>query len=198
MRSAAAGWDGSRTGRRDETWRLGFLLGGIASAYFGANAFIPDFLHATGRSSLTGVCLTVLNAGQLPASLAAGWSAPGGVVRREPFLAIGTAMLGSITMCLLRQDWALILGAGLLGACSGFALVFCLSLPPNLSPRGEVHRLSAGMFAIGYSYSFAASLVGGVAWDLSRAPAASFLPVGLGALTILGAASWLRVPRAGV
>lgn len=189
----ANGW--SPNWKRGETWRLGVLLGGVSSAYFGANAFIPDFLHAIGRPHLIGACLTVLNASQLPASLVAGWSAPGGVVRREPFLASGAAMLASAGVFLLQRDWTLVLGAGLLGACFGFALVFCLSLPPNLSPPAEVHRLSAGMFAIGYGYSFAASLLGGAVWDLSRAAATAFLPVVLGGLTTLAAAGSLRGPK---
>jgi MFS transporter, CP family, cyanate transporter len=188
------GW--SPDWKRAETWQLGFLLGGVSAAYFGANAFIPDFLHAIGRSHLIGVCLTVLNASQLPASLLAGLVVSGGVVRRAPFFAIGAALLGSLGIFLLQQDWGLILGAGMLGFCCGFALVLCLSLPPTLSPRGEVHRLSAGMFAIGYIYSFVAPLLGGAAWDLSRVPATSFLPIGVGAVTMLVAATPLRLPRA--
>jgi MFS transporter, CP family, cyanate transporter len=186
------GW--SPDWKQAETWRLGFLLGGVAAAYFGANTFIPDFLHAIGRSHLTGACLTVLNASQLPASLAAGLVASGGVVRRGPFFATGAGILASLGIFLLQRDWGLILGAGTLGICSGFALVLCLALPPNLSPRGEVHRLSAGMFAIGYVYSFVAPLLGGAAWDFSRVPVTSFLPVAVGAMTMLVAAASLRVP----
>src|SRR5205807_147947 len=53
---------------RSLTWRLGLLQVGSSAAYFGANAFIPEFLQATGRSHLIGAALTALNAGQLPAS----------------------------------------------------------------------------------------------------------------------------------
>jgi hypothetical protein len=41
-------------------------------------------------------------------------------------------------------------------------------------------------------------LLGGAAWDLSRVPATSFLPIGMGAVTMLIAATALRVPRGGV
>jgi CP family cyanate transporter-like MFS transporter len=188
------GW--SPEWKRAETWRLGFLLGGTGAAYFGANAFIPDFLYAIGRPHLIGPCLTVLNASQLPASLAAGLVVSGRVVRREPFFVVGVGILAGLGIFLLQQDWGLILGAGLLGFWSGFGLVLCLSLPPNLSPKGEVHRLSAGMFAIGYAYSFVAPLLGGAAWDLSHLPATSFLPIGVGVLTMVVAARSLRVPKA--
>ena len=187
--SVGLGW--SPDWKRAETWRLGFLLGGSSSAYFGANAFIPDFLHAIGRSHLIGVCLTVVNGAQLPASLAAGLIASRGIVRREPFFAVAALALAGLGVFLLPQDPAPILGAGLLGVSFGFLLVFCLSLPPTLSPRGDVHRLSAGMLAIGYAYAFAAPLLGGAIWDLSHVPATSFLGVALGAVTVLLAATSL-------
>jgi len=182
--------------KRAETWELGLLLGGTAAAYFGANAFIPDFLRAIERPQLIGACLTFLNASQLPASLVAGLVGAGGVRPRTTFLAVGATILGSLGIFLLRQDWALLLGAGMLGFCCGVALVLCLSLPPVLSDRGGVHRLSAGMFAIGYSYSFVVPLLGGAAWDFTHVPATAFLSVGVGAVTMLVIAASLRAPRA--
>jgi len=179
--------------KRAETWRLGLLLGGVTAAYFGANAFIPDFLRAIGRPHLLAACLTVLNASQLPAPLVAGLVASTAIGRRGPFLITGTAILASLGIFLLQRDWSLMVGAGLLGFWFAFALVLCLSLPPRLSPRGEVHRMSAGMFAIAYVYAFAAQLLGGAAWDLSRVPATSFLPVGVGTVTTLIAA--VTLPR---
>jgi MFS transporter, CP family, cyanate transporter len=179
----------------DDTWRLGFLLGGAGAAYFGANAFIPDFLRAIGRPHLIGACLTMLNAGQLPASFLTGLFASSLVGRRWPLLAIGPAMLCSLGVFLLRSDWALVFGAGMLGFALGFALVLVLALPPLLVPADDVHRLSAGMFAISYTYSFALPLLGGAAWDLSRIPAASFLPLAIGALTITACAAVVSVQR---
>jgi CP family cyanate transporter-like MFS transporter len=177
------------------TWRLGFLLGGAGAAYFGANAFIPDFLRAIGRPHLIGTCLTMLNAGQLPASFLTGLFASSVVGRRWPLLAIGPAILCSLGVFLVRSDWALIWGAGMLGFALGFALVLVLALPPMLAPADDVHRLSAGMFAISYAYSFAVPLVGGAAWDLSRIPAASFLPVAIGALTVMAGATAVSLQR---
>ena len=48
-------------------WQVGLLQGGAGIMYFGANAFIPDYLGAIGRGDLVGLCLTLLNGGQLPA-----------------------------------------------------------------------------------------------------------------------------------
>ena len=67
---------------------------------------------------------------------------------------------------------------------------------PSICHCAAVHRLSAGMFAIGYVYSFVAPLLGGAAWDLSHMPATSFLPIGVGAVTMLVAATSLHIPMA--
>jgi len=37
-----------------QTWQVGIVLGGGSSIYFAANAFIPDYLHATGADDLIG------------------------------------------------------------------------------------------------------------------------------------------------
>ncbi|HKV46029.1 MAG TPA: MFS transporter, partial [bacterium] len=179
----AAWWPHWRT---PKTWQLGLLMGGASSSYFAANAFIPDFLRAIGRPALVGACLTALNVSQLPASLAAALVASRAVGRRGPFLAIGVGMLVGLGVFFLPHGRGVVIGAGMLGFCFALALALSLALPPILADRGEVHRLSAGMYAIAYMYSFVAPLAGGLAWDLTAAPAISFLPVAVGALTILG------------
>jgi CP family cyanate transporter-like MFS transporter len=177
--------------RAAKTWQLGLLMGGASSSYFAANAFIPDFLRALGRPALVGECLTALNVSQLPASLVAALIASRAVGRREPFLIIGLGMLGSLGVFFLPHARGVVIGAGLLGFFFAMALALILALPPILADRGEVHRLSAGMYAIAYTYSFVAPLVGGALWDLTAVPAVAFLPIAVGALTILGAAGTL-------
>lgn len=181
---------------RAETWQLGLLLGGTSSAYFAANAFIPDFLRSAGQPGLIGPCLTALNAGQLPASLVAGLLA-GAVGRRAPFLIVGSAILCGLGVFFLNRGWGTVLGAGMLGFCFGLSLAFSLALPPIFAQRDGVHRLSAGMFAIAFAYAFVTPLLGGAAWDLSNIPATSLLPVAVGALTILVVAPTLRPRGAG-
>ena len=56
--------------RHRETWQLGLMQGGTGGLYFASNAFIPDYLHAVGRADLVTICLSALNLGQLPASVA--------------------------------------------------------------------------------------------------------------------------------
>ncbi len=181
--------------KRMETWQLGLLMGGASVGYFTANAFIPDFLRAGGRPNLIGSCLTALNAGQLPASLIISVIASRVVGRRAPFVLAGLGTLAGLGIFLLGRDWELVLGAGILGFCGAFILILALALPPTLAARGDVHRLSAGMFAITYTYSFLAPLLGGAVWDLSDVPATAFLPMVVGTLTLLAGASTLRLRR---
>lgn len=178
--------------QRAETWRLGLLMSGASVAYFTANAFIPDVLRAAGRSNLIGSCLTALNAGQLPASVLIGAIAPRVVGRRGPFVLAGLCTLAGLGVFLLGRDWELVLGSGILGFCAAFILILALALPPLVAAPGDVHRVSAAMFAVTYTYSFLAPLLGGALWDLSRVPAASFLPVVVATLTQLAGASGLR------
>jgi CP family cyanate transporter-like MFS transporter len=179
-----------------DTWKLGFLQGGASMAYFGSNAFMPDFLRATGRSDLIGACLTALNAGQLPASLLAAAFASAIVGRRAPLVALGAAVLVGLGVFLLSVGRGAVLGAGMLGFCFAFILVLSLALPPLLAERDDVHRLSAGMYAVGYALSFATPVLGGAIWDLTHRPAAAFVPVALGALTVLATAATLPARRA--
>jgi MFS transporter, CP family, cyanate transporter len=176
---------------RATTWRLGLLLGGASAAYFGSNAFIPDFLHATGRPHLVAASLTILNAAQLPSSLVAAIAAPAIVGRRAPLQILGVAILASLGVLFVPSDWGPLLATGLLGFCLALILALALALPPLLAPRGDVHSLSAGMFAIAYLWSFATPLLGGAVWDISHSPAASFLPVAIGGLVVLAASSGL-------
>jgi MFS transporter, CP family, cyanate transporter len=174
------------------TWRLGSLQGGSAAAYLGANTFLPDFLRITGRPQLIGISLTVLNAAQLPASFVTLLLAPILVGRRSSFLAIGFAMLAGLASLLVGRTWGVVLGASVLGFFSAFMPLLTRALPPALAEGGDVHRLSAGMFAIGYVYSFVVPVVGGIVWDASRIPAALFLPVAAGTLTIIAASVGLN------
>src|SRR5438128_3598831 len=45
--------------------RIGIVMGMASAAYFGANAYIPDFLDQTGRHNLISPALALLNGSQL-------------------------------------------------------------------------------------------------------------------------------------
>src|SRR5438874_9570515 len=51
--------------RQNQTIRIGLVMGMASATYFGANAYIPDFLEQTGRHDLISPTLAVLNGSQL-------------------------------------------------------------------------------------------------------------------------------------
>jgi MFS transporter, CP family, cyanate transporter len=179
--------------RAADTWRLGLVLGGVGTVYFGTNTFIPDYLRASGHAALIGPCLAALNASQIPASLLALALARTITGRRLPLLAVPAASAASLALFLAAGPPLWVAGAGVVGFFTAFGLVLTTALPPMLVEDRDVHRLSAGMYAVGYGYSFLLPLVGGAAWDLSRIPAAAFLPAFAGALTTFAAA--VGLPR---
>ena len=178
--------------RDAHTWQVGLILGGGSSIYFAANAFIPDYLHASGADDLIGACLTSLNVGQLPASfLVMGF--PDRVTgKKGPLVALSLVSLGGLGLILQPLPWLRVVGAGILGFAAAFGLILTLALPPMLAGASDVHRLSAGMFAIGYLTAFLVPLLGGIAWDATGVPAMAFLPILLGAAMVLAVAARLR------
>ncbi|HTV89419.1 MAG TPA: MFS transporter [Stellaceae bacterium] len=171
------------------TWQLGFLMGGTGGLYFSANAFIADYLHAIGRPELVSAALAALNAGQLPSSFLVLFLVRRLGTSRLPFVImplLATAGLGGL---FAPADWAIVFGVFATGFFGAFVLILSLALPPQLAAPGDVHRLSAGMFAIGYVLSCAIPPIGGALWDLTHIPVAAFA---------VGAASSLIVSVAGL
>jgi cyanate permease len=103
-------------------------------------------------------------------------------------------LLGLIGL-LSSSPVAIVAAAGWLGFCCGMQLILSLALPPLLAPAHDVHRLSAGMFAIGYFVSFVVQPIGGAIWDATGVPVTSFVAGALSIALVLGAA--LTLPRVG-
>ena len=156
-------------------WQLGVLMGGTGGLYFSANAFIPDYLHAIGRPELVAACLGALNSAQLPASFLMLFLSRRLGISRAPFVAMPLFAVVGIAGLFAPADWLIVLGAGTMGFFGAFVLILTLALPPQLAPAGDVHRLSAGMFAVGYGLTCTIPLLGGAIWDATGIPASAFL-----------------------
>ncbi len=167
------------------TWQIGLLLGGVSVSYFAANAFIPDYLHATGRPELIEISLAVLNAAQLPASFLTLFIAQRIAGRKDLFIAIGIVVLAALAAMLGPFSWMFIFGSALLGCAGAISLTMIVALPATLTGRDDVARLSAGMFTIGYTVSFVGTFLGGAVWDATHVAATAFLPVALGGLLLI-------------
>jgi CP family cyanate transporter-like MFS transporter len=165
--------------RRSFLWRLGLILGGVNSSYFLTNHFLPDYLTATGQSDLIGPALTSLNFLQLPASFLMLIFAGRLALRSWAYVATGSlALLGLIGMVSMTGFWV-VAWAGVMGFALATTLVLALAVPALVSRADDVHRTSAGMFAISYTVSVVAPIVGGALWDLSGVPLVGFAPVAL-------------------
>jgi MFS transporter, CP family, cyanate transporter len=179
------------------TWQAGLILGCVSMLYWGSNAFLPDFLDATGRGAFVHPSLAVFNAAQLPASiliaLAPGWF----IGRRWPYLvAAASVVVGVPGMLLMGGAWVVIWTA-LLGFISGGVFVCALALPPLLAEPEDVARLSAAMLTITYTCSFLGPVLGGALWDLSGVPLAAFAPAWIAGFAMAGLAAGLRLSTKG-
>jgi CP family cyanate transporter-like MFS transporter len=182
-------WRGLRT------WQLGFMLGGVGALYFGCNALLPDYLHAIGRAGLLNAGLTALNAGQLPASFLIMLCGRRLVGRKAPFIVMSLLGLASLAGLLVPSGVVVIAAAGMIGFCAASMLILTLALPPLLARQDDVHRLAAGMLALGYSITFIVPWLGGAVWDATHVTEAALLPGVAGALIVGTMASTFRLER---
>jgi MFS transporter, CP family, cyanate transporter len=171
---------------RGLTWRLGLIQAGGGTIYFGANAFLPDYLHHAGVPRLIAPVLLWLNAAQLPASIAIALRPGWFVGRSGPVQAMALVAAAGLGVFFIPHDWARMVGAGVLGFAAAFSFVLSLAFPPLLAETpGAVHRISAGMFTIGYGMAFLVPLLAGAAWDRTGIAAIALAPVVIGTLCLL-------------
>jgi MFS transporter, CP family, cyanate transporter len=178
------------------TWRLGLLQGGGSTLYFGTNAFLPTELHAVGHGNLVTACLASLNVSQLLAVLIIGALARRHAPTRQVMAVCGIVALVGIAFVAFWPGPLAVVGAGVIGLCSACCFVVALALPAVMVPPHEVHQISAGMLTIGYVLAFALPLLGGLVWDATGQPRASFIPAVIGASLFTLALAGRR--RAGV
>jgi hypothetical protein len=165
-------------------WRMGIFQSAASMVYFGANTFIPDYLHATNQADLVGLALASLNGMQVPASAVIGFVPLRILARRGTAYALAIAILVALGTVLLLPGIPLVIAAGVFGFCAAYVLVLSFALPALLASHGEVARLSAGTFAISYTTAFLVTLITGAVWDATGIEAAAFLPALAGAAII--------------
>lgn len=159
-------------------WKVGLIMCGANAMYFCTNAFIPGFLLQSGRSGLIPQVLTALNGGQIPASflllvMASRWER-----KRWPLFACATMGIAGIGCILFGvSPWIVTAGGAAVGAACAMMLTLVLTLPALFVAPEDVPRMSAGIFTIGYGIAMVVSVLGGIAWDVSRSAAFAFAPV---------------------
>src|SRR6266568_1200622 len=172
--------------RQGQAIRIGIVMGMASAAYFGANAYIPDFLDQTGRHGLITPMLALLNGAQLlTAPAVAVW--PRLLTGRLGFVgAAGLMALAQIGIVVTPGPWV-VTWAFVLGFATALAFIVTLTLPPRLAAAGDVHRMSAAVFTLQYATGFVVPLVAGALWDASGRALFAFVP-GVAAAAAMG---WL-------
>jgi CP family cyanate transporter-like MFS transporter len=173
--------------------RIGLVIGMASAVYFGANAFIPDYLDQTGRHDLITPTLAVLNAAQLlTAPVVAVWSRL--MTGRAGFIGSAVLMMAAqIGIVVTPGPWV-VAWALLLGFSTALAFIVTLSLPPRLAAAGDVHRMSAAVFTVQYGTAFVVPLIAGALWDASGRALFAFVPGVLAAVAMCWLALSLRIP----
>jgi MFS transporter, CP family, cyanate transporter len=166
------------------TWLLGFTFGSNNAAYYGANAFLPDFLETQGRADLIGPALGALNAAQFAASLVLLVTADRLLRRALPYLLFGPLTLVAFAGMALTSGYWIVTFAAVMGFSSAITFAVIIAQPPLLSPPGDAHRTAAGMFTISYSCAVVIPTLSGALWDLTSVPWTAFVPLGLCAVTL--------------
>jgi CP family cyanate transporter-like MFS transporter len=179
--------------REHQTIRIGLVMGMASATYFGANAYIPDFLDQTGRHDLITPALAVLNASQL-------LTAPAVALRPRILTGRGGFVGSAVFMALAQTGLMLTPGAGVvvwafvLGFSTALAFIVVLSIPPRVAPAGDVASMSAAIFTIQYATAFVLPLVAGAMWDATGKAVLAFVPGILAAAAMAWGAMSLRVP----
>ena len=84
-----------------------------------------------------------------------------------------------------------------LGFSGAVTLTLMLALPPLMSAREDVPRVTAAMFTISYSCAVIVPVISGLVWDASGIPAVAFVPIAACNILLIALAPTVRV-RAGV
>ena len=160
-------------------WRLGFMLGTVNAMYFGTNAFLPDYLTHHGQGAWISAALTGLNAGQLPASVLLLIFASRLELKAWPYVASGALCVIAVAGIVFGSGPVVVASATLIGFAAAGILVLALALPPLLAPPDDVHRVTAAMFTISYSWAVVVPVISGALWDATAIPGMAFLPIAL-------------------
>src|SRR5699024_6640758 len=159
------------------TWKLGLMMGGASSIYFGTNGFLPDFLTRSGRADRVGAALTILNAGQVVATVVLLFAGQRLTLRRTPFVCAGMfGLISVIGVVVVPGAALLLLCCGVIGMCCAFTLTLSLSAPALVAAPGDVHRMSAAVFSISYLSAFFIPTLGGICWYASGIASTTYLP----------------------
>lgn len=172
-------------------WHLGIMIGVNSLIYFNLNGWIAPYNQALHHAELTPLTLAILNAAQLPASLAVTVVAQRLAGRRWPFVMAGVVCTISIVFMVFGPISLEPLWAALLGASSATVFTLGIALPPLLAAPDQVARLTGQTVSLTYCVAFIGPYLGGQLWDLFHLPPLAFLPVAIASLVLIALGAML-------
>lgn len=176
-------------------WKLGLLLAGTASLFFGTNAYMASVLEDRGELDRLDTTLFCFNFAQVAAATLMLWMARHWVGRRDPILWSAGLSVATMAGFLLIQGWVGVAFAVMMSFFAGILLILIVALPPQLVSSAEAGRLSAGNFTIGYILAFVIPLVGGTLADVTGSSMAAVGFILVFAAFTVPLALKLKLPR---
>jgi MFS transporter, CP family, cyanate transporter len=168
-------------------WLLGFCFGTNNSPFFGANAFLGDYLASKGEASLLSPALSALNGAQIIAVVILLVTARRLQRRAWPFLLFGPGMAaGFLGLMLVPTPALIVICSGLIGISTAVTMTPTLALPALLVAPADVPRTAAGMFTISYTCAIIIPTLCGALWDVTGKPWTAFAPLCLCAVALTG------------
>lgn len=162
--------------------------------YFASNTWLPESVAGGPGSRAATLGLVVLNATQLPVTLAL-LSTRRPFVRSRPFYTAAGSLAAAGTIgWLVAADSAVPLWAALIGAGVSMTFAGLLAYPPSVEAPSGVAGFTAVMLTAGYCAAFTGPLLGGAVLDHVHWRRAPFLPIAAAAVVMVGAG--LRRPPA--
>ncbi len=156
-------------------WQFSILYTNSIIAFFIINAYCGSILRQRGEIEALEEFLFGYNAMPLLGSLLI-LAKPKWVGYRNPIgMAALCALLGLAGFTFFT-GWLSWIAACITGFSATVMLILLLSLPPYIATGKAVTRLSAGMTLLGFSLSFALSLVGGWLADISQVNHMALIP----------------------
>jgi MFS transporter, CP family, cyanate transporter len=179
-------------------WLLGLTFGSNNTPFFGANAFLGDYLASKGESDVLALALALLNGAQVLGLVVLLLVADRLQRRAWPFLLFGPVMLaGFLGLIFVPTPLAVVICAGLIGISTTITMTPTLALPALLASPGDVPRTAAGMLTVSYTCAIVIPTICGALWDATGKPWTAFVPLCICcvSLTVLGAIAARHRPR---
>jgi MFS transporter, CP family, cyanate transporter len=159
-------------------WLVAFAFGCNNSPFFGANAFLGDYLASEGQPWVLGWALAGLNGAQFVALIVLILTANRLQRRAWPFLLFGPGMLaGFLGLIFFRSPAVIVFCTSLIGISTAITMTPILALPALLVQPADVPRTAAGMFTISYTCAIVIPTICGALWDLTGKPWTAFVPL---------------------